>query len=241
MSGRERSRRVPTRRRRGCSGRGRRRGIHAGRWSGRSASCRRPILGDVVMVDVAGEAWVAAEDPVEVAARQVLNPPATKLQFGAGNLAFGRDDRSRNETVGRRDRSWLWSPAARHPRSGERHERGLVGSDPVRALLAKERRLRCEREDGPSGVRARRGGDRPGRPWGEGGSVLSREDGAVTILPQVGVRTPRKVRRSPDIHPHGFHRDSEPLGMNARGRVGRLTPDASTVTSAPAGGVRGSG
>jgi hypothetical protein len=51
----------------------------------------------------------------------------------------------------------------------------------------------------------------------------------VTILPQVGVRTPRKVRRSPDTNPHGFHRDGERLGMNARGRVGCLNADASAL------------
>jgi hypothetical protein len=58
-------------------------------------------------------------------------------------------------------------------------------------------------EDGPSSALAKAWGeDRPGRLWGED-RFFSHEGRVVTTLPQVGVETPRKVRRLPVTFPHG--------------------------------------
>jgi len=82
------------------------------------------------------------------------------------------------------------------------------------------------REDGPSSALPPWGEDRPGRLWGRIG-FFSREGRVVTTLPQVGVETPRKVRRLPVTFPHsstgaGTAGDDRagPGGLPEAGRLG---------------------
>jgi hypothetical protein len=92
-------------------------------------------------------------------------------------------------------------PGAKAGRHDSRHQPVAGAPREGTTLTALERRRpeRC--------TQSLLGRGSPGPSLG-GRSVLSREGRVVTMLPQVGVETLRKVRRLPVTFPHGPHRGS---------------------------------